>query len=93
MSVLGNHHTPKLSFLLVPKQETNSTPDTQKPNILTLNAMIVMHMLLKEGSKWTNSQPLPFYSNFRGSIRSFDFRKNLAKHGSVNQWLNLLSFQ
>ena len=73
MSVLGTHHTPKLSFLLVPKQETDSTPDIQQPNILTLNAMIVMNMLLKEGSKWTDSQPLPFDSNFRGFIRSFDF--------------------
>ena len=83
MSVLGTHHTTKISFFLVPKQKTDSTPDTQQPNILTLNAMIVMHMLLKEGSKLSDSQPLPFYSNIRGSVRSFDFRKNLAEHGSI----------
>ena len=29
MSVLGAHHTPKLSFVLVPKQETEFKPDTQ----------------------------------------------------------------
>ena len=85
MSVLGTHHSPKLSFLLVPKQETDSKPDTQQPNILTLNTMIVMHMLPKEGSKWTDSQILPFYSNFRESIRLFDFRKNSAEHGSVDK--------
>ena len=84
MSVSGTHHTPKLSFLLVLKQKTDSTSDTQQPNILTLNAMTVMHMLLKEGSTWTDSQPLPFDSNFRGSIRSFDFRKNSAEHGSID---------
>ena len=85
MSFLGPHHTPKLSFLLVPKQETNSKPDTQQPNILKLNAMIMMHMLPKEESKWIDSQILPFYSNFRESIRLFDFRKNSAKHGLVNK--------
>ena len=47
MSVLDTHHTPKLSFLLVPKQETDSKPDTQETNKLKLNDMIVMHMLPK----------------------------------------------
>ena len=85
MSVLGTHHTPKLIFLLIPKQETDSKPDTQKPNILKLNAMIVMHMLPREGSKWTEAQILPFYSNVRESIRLFDFQKNSAEHGSGNK--------
>ena len=85
MSVLGTHHTPKLSFLLVPKQETDSKSDTQEPNILKLNALIVMPMLPEEGSKWVDLQILPFYSNFRGSIRLFDFRKNSAEHGSVDK--------
>ena len=47
MSVLDTHHTPKLSFLLVPKQEINSKPNTQETNILKLNDIIVMHMLPK----------------------------------------------
>ena len=85
MSVLGTHHTPKLSFLLVIKQETDSKPDTQQPNILKLKAMIVMHMLPKEGSKWTDAQILPFYSNVKESIRLFDFRKNSVEHGSVDK--------
>ena len=73
MSVLGTHHIPKLSFLLVLKQETDSKLDTQEPNILKLNALIVMPMLPGEGSKWADSQILPFYSNFRGSIRLLTF--------------------
>ena len=47
MSVLDTHPTPKFSFLLVPKQETGSKPDTQETNIRKLNDMIVMHMLPK----------------------------------------------
>ena len=47
MSVLDTHHTPKLSFLLIPKQETDSKPDTQETNILKLNDLILMHMLPK----------------------------------------------
>ena len=47
MSVLDTHHTPKLSFLLVPKQEIDSKPDTQETNILKLNDMIMMYMLPK----------------------------------------------
>ena len=47
MSVLDTHHTSKISFLLVPKQETDSKLDTQETNILKLNDMIVMHMLPK----------------------------------------------
>ena len=85
MSVLGTHHTPKLSFLLIPKKETDSKPDTQQPNILKLNAMIVMHMLPREGSKWAEAQILPFYSNVRESIRLFDFQKNSTEHSSVNK--------
>ena len=85
MSVLGTHHTPKLTFLLIPKQETNSKPDTQQPNILKINGMIVMHMLPGEGSKWTEAQILPFYSNVRESIRLFDFQKNSTERGSVNK--------
>ena len=51
MSVLDPHHTPKLSFLLVPKQETDSKLNTQETNILKLNDMIVMHMLPKRRIK------------------------------------------
>ena len=51
MSVLETHHTPKLSFLFVPKQEIDSKPDTQETNILKLNDMIVMHMLPKRRIK------------------------------------------
>ena len=47
MSVLDTHHTLKLSFLLVPKQETDSKPDTQENIILKLNDTSVMHMLPK----------------------------------------------
>ena len=32
ISVLDTHHTPKLSFLLVPKQETDSKQNTLKNN-------------------------------------------------------------
>ena len=85
MSVLGTHHTPKLSFLLIPKKETDSKPNTQQPKILKLNAMIVMHMLPREGSKWTEAQILPFYLNIRESIRLFDFQKNSAEHVLVNK--------
>ena len=51
MSVLDTHHTPKISFLLVPKQEIDSKPDTQETNTLKLNDMIVMHMLLISAQK------------------------------------------
>ena len=47
MSVFDTHHTPKLRFLLIPKQEIDSKPDTQETNILKLNNMSVMHMLPK----------------------------------------------
>ena len=47
MSVLDTHHTPKLSFLLVPNQETDSKLDTQENNKLKLNDTSVMHMLPK----------------------------------------------
>ena len=47
MSVLDTHHTPKISFLLVPKKETDSKPDTHENNILKLNDTSVMHMLAK----------------------------------------------
>ena len=47
MSVLDTHHTPKLSFLLVPKQEIDSKLDTQENNIPKLNDTSVMHMLTK----------------------------------------------
>ena len=51
MSILDTHHTPKLSFLLVPKQEIDSRLDTQETNIRKLNDLIVMHMLPKERIK------------------------------------------
>ena len=51
MSVLDTHHTPKLSFLLVPKKEIGSRLDTQETNIRKLNDLIVMHMLPKERIK------------------------------------------
>ena len=86
MSVLDTHHTPKLNFLLVPKQETYSKPDTQETNILKLNDMIVMHMFPKGMIKMDRLTNLAFFfTNFRGSIRLFDFRKNSAKHGSVDK--------
>ena len=50
MSVLDTNHTPKVYFLLVPKQETYSKPDKKKKKrttILKLNDLIVMHMLPK----------------------------------------------
>ena len=47
MSILDTHHTPKLSFLLVPEKETDSKLDTQETNILKLNDLIVMDMLPK----------------------------------------------
>ena len=85
MSVLDTHHTPKLSFLLVPKQETDSKLDTQETNILTLHDMIVMRMLPKGRIKMDLPTNLALFINFRGSIKLFDFRKNSAEHGSVDK--------
>ena len=61
MSVLDTHHTRKLSFLLVTKQETNSKPDTEETNILTLNDMIVMRMLPKGMIKMNRLTNLAFF--------------------------------
>ena len=65
MSVLDTDHTPKLSFLLVPKQETDSKLDTQETNILKLNDMIVMHMLLKGRIKIDRLTNLAFLFKFQ----------------------------
>ena len=47
MTILDTHNTPKLSFLLVPKQETDLKQDAQENNILKLNDTSMMHMLPK----------------------------------------------
>ena len=47
--------------------------------------MIVMPVLLEEGSKWTDLQILPVHSNFGGSIRMFDFQRNSVEHDSVEK--------
>ena len=65
MSVLDTHHTPKLSFFLIPKQETDSKPDTQETNILKLNDMIVMHMLLKGRIKMDRLTNLALFYKFQ----------------------------
>ena len=65
MSVLDTHHTPKLSFFLVPKQEKNSKPDTQETNILKLNDMIVMHMLPKGRIKMDRLTNLALFYKFQ----------------------------
>ena len=65
MSVLDTHHTPKLSFLLVPKQEIDSKPDTQENNIRKLNDMIVMHMLPKGKIKMDKLTNLAFVYKFQ----------------------------
>ena len=65
MRILDTHHTPKLSFLLVPKQETNSKPDTQETNILKLNDMIVTHMLPKGRIKMGQLTNLALFYKFK----------------------------
>ena len=65
MNVLDTHHTPKLSFLLVPKQETDSKPDTQETNILKFNDMMVMHMLPKGRIKMDRRTNLAFFYKFQ----------------------------
>ena len=65
MSVLDTHHTPKLIFLLVPKQETDSKPDTQETNILKLNDIIMMHMFPKERIKMDRLSNLAFFYKFK----------------------------
>ena len=53
MSVLGTHHTPKLSFLLVLKQEL--TLDRTHSRLHATNTKTVVHMLKDRGSIWTDS--------------------------------------
>ena len=83
MSVLDTHHTPKLSFLLVPKQETDSKLDTQETNILKLNDLIVMHMFPKGSMDRHTNLALLF--KFQWIHKVFDFQKNSVEHDSVDK--------
>ena len=53
MSVLGTHHTPKLSFLLVLKQELALDRTHTRHN--ETNTKTVVHLLRNRGSIWTDS--------------------------------------
>ena len=54
MSVLSTHHTPKLNFLLVLKQELTLDKNTHTQHHAT-NTKTMVLMLKNNGSIWTNS--------------------------------------
>ena len=72
MSVLGTHHTPKLSFLLVLKQEL--TLDRTHTRHNATNTKTVVHMLKKIEDQFGLTHIPLFCSTFREGIQIFDFR-------------------
>ena len=73
MSVLGTHHTPKLSFLLVLKQEL--TLDRTHTRHNATNTKTVVHMLKNRGSIWTDSHSHCFARRSEKAYRYLTFGK------------------
>ena len=73
MSVLGTHHTPKLSFLLVLKQEPTLNRTHTRHN--ATNTKIVMHMLKNRGLIWTDSHSHCFARRSEKAYRHLTFGK------------------
>ena len=67
MSVLGTHHTPKLSFLLDLKQELTLNRTLTRHN--ATNTKTVLHMLKNRGSIWTNSHYRCFARSSQNAYR------------------------
>ena len=73
MSVLGTHHTPKLSFLLVPKQEWTLSKTHIRPT--KTNTKTVLHMLRNRGSIWTDSHCRCFARSSQNAYKYLTYRK------------------
>ena len=67
MSVLGTHHTPKLSFLLDLKQELTLNRTHTRPN--ATNTKTVLHMLKNRESIWTDSHCRGFARSSQNAYR------------------------
>ena len=73
MSVLGTHHTPKLDFLLVLKQEL--TLDRTHTRYNATNTKTVVRMLKNRGSIWTDSHCRCFARSSQNAYRYLTFGK------------------
>ena len=73
MSVLGTHHTPKLSFLLVLKQERTLDRTPTRRN--ATNTKTVVHMLKNRGSIWTDSHSHCFAQRSEKAYKYLTFGK------------------
>ena len=80
MTVSGTHHTPKLNFLLVPKQEWTLNR-THTHDILKSNTMPVMHMLISRRSNWTDSHCCFFDRGSQDAYKCLTFGKNSVEIG------------
>ena len=73
MSVLGTHHTPKLNFLLVLKQE--QTLDRTHTRYNATITKTVLRMLKNRGSIWTDSHSHCFARRSEKAYRYLTFGK------------------